>query len=116
MGLPVELTRLVGREAAVGEVRRLLRHGRLVTLAGPGGSGKTRLALRVARESAADFPDGVWWVDLGWLEDPELVPERIAAALGVPETPGRPVTASIVDHVLDRRGLACAMPRVARRC
>jgi predicted ATPase/DNA-binding CsgD family transcriptional regulator len=105
MGLPVELTRLVGRDAAVDELRRLLGHGRLVTLAGPGGSGKTRLALRVASDSAAGFPDGVWWVELASLEDPELVPERIAAALCVPETPGRPVTASIIDHLLDRHCL-----------
>ena len=105
MGLPVELTRLVGRDFAVDEVRRLLGHGRLVTLAGPGGSGKTRLALRVARDCVAGFPAGAWWVELGSLEDPELVPERIAAALGVPQAPGRSVTASLIEHLLDRRCL-----------
>jgi predicted ATPase len=86
--LPVELTSFVGRERELGEIRSLLRDARLVTLTGTGGSGKTRLALRVARELLGDYPDGVWLVTLAALADPSLVGRSVAAALGVREEPG----------------------------
>jgi hypothetical protein len=71
--LPTELTSFVGRRKESAEVRRLLSDARLVTLTGVGGSGKTRLALRVAGELRRAFPDGVWFVDLTALRAPELV-------------------------------------------
>jgi predicted ATPase/DNA-binding CsgD family transcriptional regulator len=103
--LPAEATSLVGRDRELTEIRLVLDQTRLLTLAGPGGCGKTRLALRVAAESAAADPDGVWWVDLGPLDDPDLVPQRLARALGVPESPGRAVTPAVIEHLAGRRGL-----------
>src|SRR5438128_1844380 len=82
----------VGREREVQEVGALVRAQRLVTLTGPGGTGKTRLSLRVAREVAPEFPQGVFFVPLEPIRDPALVPTAIAEALAIPEEPSRPVT------------------------
>jgi DNA-binding winged helix-turn-helix (wHTH) protein len=76
-------TRLIGRSEQLRSVSELLVHGRLVTLTGHGGVGKTRLALQAAHEASPQFCDGVWLVALASLKDPELVPGAIAAALGV---------------------------------
>lgn len=84
--LPVPPTPLIGREQELQEAGRLLRAHRLITLTGPGGSGKTRLALQLAADAVEDFPDGVVWVPLQALRDPELVLPTIARALGTGET------------------------------
>ena len=85
--LPVASWPLVGRREELAELGELLRDGaRLVTLTGPGGSGKTRLALQVAAESVDDFPDGVFFVGLAPLRSAELVPSGIADALGIAPT------------------------------
>ena len=102
-GLPRQLTSFVGREAEVAEVARLLREAPLVTLTGPGGVGKTRLALEVAGRAAGAWPDGVGFVDLAPIADPELVPEAVAAALGLRETPGRPLLATLTDALRPKR-------------
>ena len=81
--LPLQLTRFVGRDAELVEVRQRLTQERLVTLTGPGGVGKTRLALEVAGSAADQYPDGVWLVELGALTDPLLVPQAVATPLGV---------------------------------
>src|SRR5437867_4408786 len=73
--LPAQLSSFVGREREIAEVRRLLGATRLLTLTGPGGVGKTRLALRAAEEALAAYPDGVWLVELAALADPALVPQ-----------------------------------------
>jgi predicted ATPase/DNA-binding SARP family transcriptional activator len=86
--LPAELTSFVGRERELDEVASRLRGARLLTLTGTGGSGKTRLALRVARTVAGDYPGGVWLVELAALADPPLVAKSLATALGVREEPG----------------------------
>lgn len=83
--LPVSLTRFVGRTAALAEVSALITRERLVTLVGPGGSGKTRLALEVGSVLRAAFPDGVWLVELAGLNDAALLANAVAAALGVRE-------------------------------
>jgi predicted ATPase len=105
--LPRALTSFVGRETEVAEVRRLLGVAPLVSLTGPGGSGKTRLALRVAAEVlAAPDPvlrDGVWLVDLAPLADGTLVPQAVAAAVGVREVPGQPLAAILAGALRARR-------------
>ena len=90
--LPAPTTRLIGREWAVGRLQQLLRREdvRLVTLAGSGGSGKTRLALYVASELVGMFAHGVWFVELARQRDPALVPMSIMQALNIQSTPGLP--------------------------
>ena len=100
-GFPVVLTSFVGREEAVRVVGGLLGERRLVTVAGPGGSGKTRLAGVVAERVAGRFADGVWLVELAPVRDPALVPLVVAAALGVRDRPGVPA-AEAVAGVLAR--------------
>ncbi|MBV9166621.1 MAG: winged helix-turn-helix domain-containing protein [Solirubrobacterales bacterium] len=86
--LPAELTSFIGRERELGEISAALRESRLLTLTGAGGSGKTRLALRVARQVIDEFPDGAWLIELASLADPNLVAKTIATALGVREDSG----------------------------
>ena len=81
--LPVQPTPFVGRARELAELVELVRHHRLVTLTGPGGSGKTRLALQAAAEVAEDFEGGVWFVPLAAIDDPELVGPAIADTLGM---------------------------------
>jgi predicted ATPase/DNA-binding winged helix-turn-helix (wHTH) protein len=81
--LPAAVTRLVGRAAAVQALQDLVSAYRLVTLTGPGGIGKTTLALETARQVLGDFRDGGWFVDLASLSDPNLVPSAVAGALGL---------------------------------
>ena len=80
--LPVQLTPLIGRERELAEAGELLRSARVVTVVGPGGSGKTRLALQVAAEAVGEFSHGVWWVSLQALREPELVLPTISSTLG----------------------------------
>jgi predicted ATPase len=77
----------------------LLAERRLLTLTGPGGSGKTCLALAVAGDVAEDFQDGVWWVPLAALSEPELVSQAVASVLEVRERPGRSLTETLTDHL-----------------
>ncbi|HEU5098749.1 MAG TPA: tetratricopeptide repeat protein [Roseiflexaceae bacterium] len=100
--LPIALTSFIGRARELGEAQRLLAKTRLLTLSGPGGCGKTRLALAVANELMADYPDGVWLVDLAPLADPALVPRAVATVLGVREQPQRSLTATLVDALQSR--------------
>jgi predicted ATPase/class 3 adenylate cyclase len=99
--LPVQLTSFVGRERELAETRRLLETTRLLTLTGPGGTGKTRLALQLAAEmlSLPEFSDGAWLVELAPLADPSYVVPSLAAVFGVRETPGRPLAMLVTDHL-----------------
>src|SRR2546422_11073902 len=80
---PAQLTSFIGRERETAAVQQLLQGTRLLTLTGAGGSGKTRLALEVASREGMQYPDGVAWVELAPLSNPELVPHHVADALGV---------------------------------
>jgi predicted ATPase/class 3 adenylate cyclase/DNA-binding CsgD family transcriptional regulator len=101
--LPSQPSSFVGRAAELAELRSLLSGGsRLITIAGPGGIGKSRLAVQVAAEALDGAGDGVWLVELAPVADPELVARTVAAVLQVREDPGRPVLDSLVDAVGDR--------------
>jgi predicted ATPase/two-component SAPR family response regulator len=97
--LPLQLTSFVGREREIAEVKDLLADQRLLTLTGPGGCGKTRLALKVASDLAERFEDGVWLVELASLSDPALVPQTVAFALGIREQPGRLLTDTLSEYL-----------------
>ena len=101
--LPAQLTSFIGREQDLRKVCELLERDRLVTLAGPGGSGKTRLAVLVADRVLPYFDDGVFFVPLAPVRDPETVPSTIAGVLGVKEGPDLPVVMALEEHLRDRR-------------
>ena len=103
--LPTQLTPFLGRAEEGVAVRRRLCHAqvRLLTLTGPGGIGKTRLALQVAAQLLDHFADGVWFADLSPLRDPALVAATIAAALGVKEVRGRPVVESLKAYLREKQ-------------
>jgi predicted ATPase len=105
--LPVLATPFLGREQELRDVVELLQRSdiRLLTLSGPGGTGKTRLALQAAAEAAADFPDGLAWVALAPLRDPALVVAAVAQALELKEELGRPLADIVVDHLSNKRQL-----------
>jgi predicted ATPase/DNA-binding CsgD family transcriptional regulator len=103
-GFPAVLTSFIGRAKAGGELGDLLSENRLVTVTGPGGAGKTRLACAVGRRVAGRFADGVWLAELAPVRDPALVAAAVAAALGVREQPGVPAAAALA-RVLGRQQL-----------
>ncbi|MET8875269.1 protein kinase [Nocardia sp. NPDC004604] len=100
-----ELTSFVNRRAELTELKHLLTVSRLVTLAGMGGVGKTRLALRAASAARRDFADGVWAIDLNDVRDPSLVAPIVAAALGVRVDSARPVDDTLVEFLRSRETL-----------
>ena len=99
--LPVRLTPLVGRESELDDIVQALRYNRLVTLTGPGGAGKTRLALAAARAAEASFPAGACWVALAQIDDPAIVGQAVATQLGVPDTPGQDPLEAIAKQLAD---------------
>ena len=103
--LPEQLTSFIGRERELAEIRGLLTKTRLLTLLGMGGLGKTRLGLQVAAELMAEYPDGVWFLDLAPLRDGALVVTEAAQAMGVREEPGRPLLQTLCAYLKTRRVL-----------
>ncbi len=104
--LPTPLTRFIGREAEVAEAAALLAINRLLTLTGPGGAGKTRLALRLAASVAEQFPDGVWFVDFSPLSGGEFVWDRVASTIGIREPrAGTPWAKAAGSSLAPRQGL-----------
>jgi predicted ATPase len=103
--LPLQLTSFIGRERELREVKQLLSTTRLLTLTGPGGSGKTRLALQVAAEAIEQFPDGVFFVALAPITEPGLVASTIAQTLGVAERAGQSILNSLKEYLQARHML-----------
>jgi predicted ATPase/class 3 adenylate cyclase/DNA-binding CsgD family transcriptional regulator len=122
-GLPAALTSFIGRAEPVREITELLKRHRLVTVTGPGGSGKTRLAGEVARRVAGRFADGAWLAELATVQDPVLVAPVVAAAVGVRDLPGTSAAGALAralarrqllllldncEHVIDAAAELCA--------
>jgi predicted ATPase/class 3 adenylate cyclase/DNA-binding CsgD family transcriptional regulator len=103
--LPVQLTSFVGRGAQMTDLEKLLVDNRLVTLTGAGGAGKTRLGVEIAARIAAEFGDGVWYIDLAPVTHPGVVAVAVARALGVPDQPGRFTMDTLLRFVRDRQML-----------
>lgn len=101
--LPRQLTSFVGREQELADGKAMLIAGPLVTLTGPGGVGKTRLALELAAEVLDSFDDGAWVVFLASLTDPAFVLQEVATTMGAVEQPGRALIDTVLDHVRSRR-------------
>ncbi|HEY2089045.1 MAG TPA: adenylate/guanylate cyclase domain-containing protein, partial [Mycobacterium sp.] len=103
--LPVQLSSFIGRKAEISGIRDALADNRLVTLTGAGGAGKTRLAIQVAAEMATELADGVWYVDLAPITDPDVVPVTAARALNLPDQPGQQTMDVLLRFIRDRRML-----------
>jgi predicted ATPase len=100
--LPISPTGFIGREAELKEIAERLKPHRMLTLVGPGGTGKTRLALQAAAENIERFADGVWFIELAAVREPELVPQAVAEALGIREEAGRPIVKTLIDRLRDK--------------
>ncbi|MEK6221765.1 MAG: AAA family ATPase, partial [Chloroflexota bacterium] len=103
--LPVQLTTFIGREKEIDNIQKLLQDTRLLTLLGPGGTGKSRLQLQVAEEIVQKFQDGVWLVELAPLTDPAMIPVQVAAALKLQEQPNRNILTLLTDYLRHRQAL-----------
>ncbi len=103
--LPAQITSFIGREKEVADVKKLLHDAHILTLIGPGGTGKTRLAIQVASEVLGHYPDGVWLVELAAIRDPLLVPRTVAIALGLRDEPQRPVIDMLCDYLREKKTL-----------
>ncbi|OOK67750.1 adenylate and Guanylate cyclase catalytic domain protein [Mycobacterium kansasii] len=103
--LPVQLTSFVGREREMAEVARLVTENRLVTLIGAGGFGKSRLAIQVASQLTSEFPDGVCYVDLEPITDPDMTPILLARALGLFDQLGRSTADAVLRYLAEREML-----------
>ncbi|WP_081288558.1 LuxR family transcriptional regulator [Mycobacterium asiaticum] len=103
--LPTQLTSFIGRQAEMRGIRDALAQNRLVTLTGTGGAGKTRLAIEVAASMATEFTDGIWYVDLAPVTDPDAVPLTVARALGMPDPASQVTTEILRRFIRDRQML-----------
>jgi predicted ATPase/DNA-binding CsgD family transcriptional regulator len=103
ISLPKPLTSFIGREAELAQAKRLLAGSHLVTLTGPGGSGKTRLCIALAAEVAGEYPDGVYFVPLAPVRDPGLVPSTIAQSIGLQDARDRPLMEHLVSQLRERQ-------------
>src|SRR5438132_1117393 len=103
--LPSDLTEFVGRRTELARIRKALDGSRLITLTGPGGIGKTRLALRAAADARRLFRNGVWMVELAGLRDPALLAPEVARSMGLLDQSARWAVATLSDHLADRHAL-----------
>jgi predicted ATPase/DNA-binding CsgD family transcriptional regulator len=103
VSLPKPLTSFIGREHELAQAKRLLQGSHLVTLTGPGGSGKTRLCIAVATEVASDYPDGVYFVPLAPVRDPGLVPSTIVQSIGLQDARDVPLVEHLIGQLRERQ-------------
>src|SRR2546430_10578846 len=103
--LPAESTNFVGRRRLRAEVKAAFANTRLLSLVGPGGVGKTRLALRAAADLRRTVHDGAWFIDLAGLDDPHLVPKAVITNLGLADKSGQWPTSLLVTHLASREAL-----------
>ena len=103
--LPDQLTSFIGREREMARVKEILNGTRLITLTGPGGCGKTRLALQVAADIIDEFPDGVWVIEQATLADPGLIPYSVATALGLQLQSGYTIQLALTEYLRERNCL-----------
>ena len=103
--LPIQLTAFIGREGELRQLREIHGRARSLTLTGPGGSGKTRLALELATELVPEHADGVWFIELGPVSGPNLVPQAVADTLRLKEQASRRLADTLVDHLRERTSL-----------
>ena len=101
--LPTQLTSFVGREKELADVKKLLHDAHLLTLIGPGGTGKTRLSIQAASEFPDQYPDGVWLVELAPILDPLLIPRITATAIGLRDETQRPVIDILCDFLREKK-------------
>ena len=97
--LPLNLTSFIGREKEISEIKAKLEESRLLTLIGPGGTGKTRLSIQVGMEVISNQPNGVWMVELAPISDPALIPQTVASIFGLREGPGKTLLDQINDYL-----------------
>jgi predicted ATPase len=100
--LPIPMTSFIGREKEITEVKELSQKSRLVTLTGAGGCGKTRLARELAITLVEEYRDGVWFVDLSPVMDPDLIAKSIAEALSIKEEPDKPIIETLINKIKDK--------------
>jgi len=103
--LPVKLTSFIGRARELSEAKTRLADSRLLTLIGPGGTGKTRLSIQLGGELLTQFPDGVWMTELAPVSDAVLIPQTIASVFGLREDPGRPLVELVTDYLRAKTAL-----------
>jgi predicted ATPase/DNA-binding CsgD family transcriptional regulator len=103
--MPIQLSSFIGRRGELAEVERLLSISRLVTLSGPGGCGKTRLAVQAAGKMRDSFKDGVWWVELTVLHDPTLLEQFVTKTLGIPQAREGTALEPLLDHLQSKEVL-----------
>jgi hypothetical protein len=103
--LPSQVTAFIGREKETNELSTLVENNRMITITGSGGCGKTRISLQIAEEYLDRFNDGIWFVDLAPLEDPELLPHEVANTLSIKEEPGKPIVSTIKEQIREKNYL-----------
>ena len=103
--LPRQLTTFVGRGREIGEAKLMLEGSPLLTLTGPGGVGKTRMAIEIAADELPEFDEGIWFIDLSRLTDPAFVVPALASAAGIMHAPGQPILDTVIEYFRGRRAM-----------